>query len=190
MKTVATTVVILLLLSGAALLGYARWTRGLEEADAALAAGQFEQAIAGYDKADARFERTPAAKQLFRREYARASRNRLWALYQMKRYDDTIAAAERAPAEANPFFWSGCAFFIKARAEEKPEARIGWLARAEEQFRKAVDATPDDWDTKFNFELTTRLLAELRKQPKTPPTQLMQLLRPPTTGSKVQRRVG
>jgi tetratricopeptide (TPR) repeat protein len=127
LKALATTVVILMLLAGATLLGYARWTRGLEEADAALAAGRLEQAIAGYDQAEARFERTPAAKQLFRREYARASRNRLWALYQMKRYDDAIAAAERAPAEANPFFWSGCAFFIKAKVEEKPEARIGWI---------------------------------------------------------------
>lgn len=190
MKALGTAVVVLMLLAGVALLGYARWTRGIDEADAALSAGRLEEAIAAYDKVDARFERTPAAKQLFGREYARVSANRLWALYEMKRYDDAIAAAERAPAEAGPFFWSGCAFFIKARLEEKPEARIGWLARAEEQFRKAVDAAPDDWDTKFNFELTTRLLAELRKQPKTPPSQLMQLLRPPTTGSKVQRRVG
>src|SRR5204863_8181591 len=121
-KALATTVVVLMLLSGAALLGYARWTRGLDEADAALAAGRYEQALAGYDQAEARFERTPAAKQLFQREYARASRNRLWALYQLKRYDDAIAVAERAPAEANPFFWSGCAFFVKARTEEKPEA--------------------------------------------------------------------
>src|SRR5436190_657261 len=82
----------------------ARWTRGLDEADAALVAGRYEQALAGYDQAEARFERTPAAKQLFQREYARASRNRLWALYQLKRYDDAIAVAERAPAEANPFF--------------------------------------------------------------------------------------
>lgn len=190
MKTLAVAVVILMLIAGGTLIAYARWTGGLDEADAALAAGNLEQAIAAYDRVESRFEQTPAAKQLFRREHARATRNRLWALYEMKRYDDTIAAAERAPAEAGPFFWSGCAFFIKARLEEKPEARIGWLARAEEQFRKAVDASPDDWDTKFNYELTTRLLAELRKQPKTPPKQLMQLLRPPTTGSKVQRRVG
>ena len=57
--------------------------------------------------------------------------------------------------------------------------------------RRAVEAAPDDWDTKFDFEMVTRLAAELRKQPKTPPNQLMQLLRPqPKPGAKPVRRVG
>ena len=59
-----------------------------------------------------------------------------------------------------------------------------------EEFRKAIEATPDDWDTKFDFELATRLAAELRKQPNTPPKQMMQLLRPPTAGAKPPRRTG
>ncbi len=102
-----------------------------------------------------------------------------------------IDKAERAPEEANPHFWAGCAFVDKARVEASAEARLGWLTRAEEEFRRAVEATPDDWDTKFNFELTTRLAAELRKQPKNPPNQLMQLLRPqPKAGAKPPKRVG
>jgi hypothetical protein len=64
------------------------------------------------------------------------------------------------------------------------------LSRAEDEFRKAIEAAPDDWDTKYDFELTTRLAAELRKQPNTPPKQLMQLLRPPTAGQKAPRKVG
>jgi hypothetical protein len=83
------------------------------------------------------------------------------------------------------------AFFAKAREEEKPEAQLGWLTRAEEELRRAVEAEPGDWDTKYDFELVTRLASELRKQPKTPPNQLMQLLRPqPKLGSKPARRVG
>src|SRR5439155_279360 len=54
-----------------------------------------------------------------------------------------------------------------------------------------ADAALADWDTKFDFEMVTRLAAELRKQPKTPPNQLMQLLRPqPKPGAKPVRRVG
>ena len=74
--------------------------------------------------------------------------------------------------------------------EEKPEAMLGWLTRAEEELHKAVEAAPTDWDTKYDFELTTRLAAALRKQPKTPPKQLMQLLRPPSTSGKPAKRVG
>jgi len=130
-------------------------------------------------------------KQALSTEYNRIVSNELWLLYRLERFDQTIDKAERAPEGAQPHFWAGCAFFDKARAEENAEARLGWLSRAEEEFRRAVEAAPDDWDTKFNFELTTRLAAELRKQPKTPPNQLMQLLRPePKAGARPVKRVG
>ncbi len=190
MKTTFTAFAVVALLAGAAALLYARWTRPIADGDAALAGGQIERALASYVTADARFDRVPAARQLFAGEYQRVVANELWALYRLGRFDDTIDRADRAPEGAYPHFWSGCAFFQKASAEEKPEARLGWLTRAEEELRKAVEAAPDDWDTKYDFELTTRLAAELRKQPKTPPKQLMQLLRPPQPQGRPTRRVG
>ena len=59
-----------------------------------------------------------------------------------------------------------------------------------DEFRKAIEATPDDWDTKYDFELTSQLAAGLRKQPKMPPRQLMQLLRPPSPTGKPSKPVG
>jgi tetratricopeptide (TPR) repeat protein len=190
MKSAGAALAAVALLAGVAMLAYARWTRDLPLADQALAAGRLEEALAAYTAADSRFDRTPAARQMFGPEYDRTVANHLWVLYRLKRYDETIELAERAPASAQPHFWSGCAFFEKAVVEEKPETRLGWLSRAEEEFRKAIEATPDDWDTKYDFELTSRLAAELRKQPKTPPRQLMQLLRPPSPAGKPARSVG
>jgi len=189
-KTLASTLVVLLLVAGLGLIGYARWTAHITTADSALAGGQLDQAVKEYTLAEARFDALPAVRQLAGVEYTRVLGNHLLALYRMKRYDEVIDLAQKAPAEASPSFWSGSAFFQKAIVEEQPEARLGWLGRAEEEFRKAVEAAPDDWDTKYNFELTTRLAAELRKQPKTPPKQMMQLLRPPQPGTKTPRRVG
>jgi tetratricopeptide (TPR) repeat protein len=146
--------------------------------------------VAAYTLAEARFDALPALRQLAADEYARVMENHLLALYRLKKYDEVIDLAQRAPAQASPSFWSGSAFFQKAIVEERPDARLGWLGRAEEEFRKAIEAAPDDWDTKYDFELTTRLAAELRKQPKTPPRQMMQLLRPPQPGTKTPRRVG
>jgi hypothetical protein len=189
-KALASTVVVILLVAGLALIGYARWTRPIDDADAALADGRLDAAVVGYQAAEARFDTLPAAKQFAGTEYTRAVANHLWALYRLKRYDEAIDLAQKAPAEAAPHFWSGCAFFQKATVEGPPDARLAWLSRSEEEFRKAIDATPDDWDTKYDYELTTRLAAELRRQPNTPPKQLMQLLRPPTPGAKTPRRVG
>lgn len=190
MKALGSTFVVIVLVAGLTLIGYARWAQPLEEGDRALAEGKLEDAIARYQAAEARFAALPAAKQLVTSEYIRAVSNHFWALYRLKRYDEVIDLAQRAPAEAAPSYWAACAFFQKATVEEKPDARLGWLSRAEEEFRKAVEAAPDDWDTKYNYELTTRLSAELRKQPLTPPKQLMQLLRPPTPGAKTPRRIG
>jgi tetratricopeptide (TPR) repeat protein len=163
----------------------------LRDVDAALADGRYEQALASYADAEARFDRVAAARELFKDDYSHVMGNQLWILHRLERYDEAIDTAQRAPESARPHFWSGCAFFEKARGEEKPDPRLGWLTRAEEEFRRAVEAAPDDWDTKYDFELVTKLAAELRKQPRTPPNQLMQLLRPqPKPGAKPVKRVG
>jgi hypothetical protein len=189
LRSLGLALLALALLTGGMLLAYARWTRPASDADTALADGQFERALAGYAATEARFDDWPVTRQVFVADYDRVVFNELWLLYRLGRYDDTIDKAERAPAGASPHFWSGCALVRKAIGEKKPEARLGWLSRAEDELRHAVEAAPNDWDTKVNFELTSRLAAELRKQPKTPPAQLMELLRPPPP-AKPSRRVG
>jgi tetratricopeptide (TPR) repeat protein len=190
MRAAASTVIILLLLVGLTLVGYAQYTSAVGTADAALADGRFAEAIAGYQAAEARFDRVPAVRQIASADYTRAVANHLSALYSLKRFDEVIDLAQKAPPESQPHFWAGTALFQKATSEDQPDARLGWLSRAEDEFRKAIEAAPNDWDTKYDFELTTRLAAELRKQPNTPPKQLMQLLRPPTAGQKAPRKVG
>ena len=191
LKSLGSALMVLLLLAGGAAIAYARWSGPAADGDAALARGDLERALVEYAAAEARFDRIAASKQLFPSEYDRVVANQLWVLYRLQRYDDAIEKAERAPESASPHFWAACAFFEKARAEEKAEPRLGWLSRAEEEFHRAVEAAPGDFDTKYDFELTTRLAAELRKQPKTPPNQLMQLLRPqPKAGAKPVKRVG
>jgi tetratricopeptide (TPR) repeat protein len=190
-RAAAAAAMVLMLAAGIAALVYARWTRPAADGARALADGRYEQALASYAEAEARFDRVAAAKEFFAADYDHVMASELWLLYRLQRFDETIDKAQRAPETALPHFWSGCAFFEKARAEDKPDPRLGWLTRAEEEFRRAVEASPDDWDTKYDFELVTKLAAELRKQPKTPPNQLMQLLRPqPKPGAKPTKRVG
>jgi tetratricopeptide (TPR) repeat protein len=190
-RSAAAAAMVLMLLAGCSAIAYAQWMRPAADGDTALADGRYEEALASYADAEARFDRFAAAKELFAGDYSHVMGNRLWILHRLARYDEAVDTAQRAPERAQPHFWSGCAFFEKARAEEKPDPRLGWLTRAEEEFRRAVEAAPADWDTKYDFELVTKLAAELRRQPKTPPNQLMQLLRPqPRPGAKPVKRVG
>lgn len=190
-RSAGIAITVLLLLAGVAALGYLRWASGIIDGDRALADGRWEPALAAYATAEARLDRVPALKQLLAPEYDRVIANQLWLLYRLQQYDDVIARAERAPARAAPHFWSGLAFFAKGRAETTAAGQLGALARSEEELRRAVEGAPADWDTKYDFELVTRLAAELRRVPRTPPNQLMQLLRPqPKPGTKPSRRVG
>jgi tetratricopeptide (TPR) repeat protein len=182
---------VLALAAGVAALSYARWMRPLAEGDAALAEGRDEEALVRYADAEARFDRFAAARQFFAADYRHVMANQLWLLYRLRRFDETVDVAGRAPEGALPHFWAGAAFFEKARTADKPEPRLAWLTRAEDEFRRAVEADPGDWDTKYGFEVVTRLAGELRKRPETPPNQLMQLLRPqPKAGAKPVKRVG
>ena len=120
MRAFVSTVAVLLLLSGGALLGYAKWTNPLADADAALADGRLEDAVVSSQLAEARFDALPAAKQIVPGEHARAVGNHLLALYRLKRYDEVIDVAQKAPPAASPNFWAACAFFQKATVEEAP----------------------------------------------------------------------
>jgi tetratricopeptide (TPR) repeat protein len=178
LSSAAAVVLGLALLAGAALLAYAGWTKPLVEAAEAAHAGDADRALAAYAAAEARFDQWPVAKTLLKADYRRTMGDQLALLYRAGDYDRAIEKAALAPPDAGANFWAGCALFAKAGDEPAAEARLALLSRAEEEFRDALRLAPDDWDTKYNYELTSRLAAELRKQPKTPPKTLMQLLRP------------
>ena len=183
--------VAVLLAAGTAALAAAAWTRPVADADAALARQDWDAARDACARAEARFDRVPALRQLFADDYARVVAAQLAIAYRRERYDDVIDKAQTAPDATFPHFWAGLAFLAKGRAATKYDAQLGLLTRAEEELRRAVEQDPGDWDTKYDFELVSRLAAGLRKQPKVPPNQLMQLLRQaPTPGAKPGKRVG
>jgi hypothetical protein len=182
---------VLALIGGAGLVALSAWSRPLADARDAAEAGRLDQALEHYAAGEARFDRLPITKQILPAAYHAAIANQLSLQYELRRYDDLIEKAASSPSIAPVHFWAGSALFAKARDEEDPEIRLGWLGRAAEEFRNALSRTPDDWDTKYNYELTNRLVEELRKQPKTPPKQMLQLLRPePKAGGRPPRRVG
>lgn len=195
MKTWVTTVgssaMVLLFAGGCAMITYARWTQPIADAEAAMAAGDVARALESYAVAEKRFDAMPVLKRLLSFEYDRIIANQLRLLFHTDRNEDTIEKAARAPEGANPHFWAGAACFEQGRAEADPSARLAWFGRAQQELIKALDAAPDDFDTKFDLELALRLTWELRRRPQTPPGELMHLLRPvPKPGSVPTKRAG
>ncbi len=182
---------LLLLVGGVLLIGAGWWLRPIAEADAATRAGDTERALERYTTAERRFGRIPATRRLAPDLYNLVVANHLSLLYRLQRYDAVIDQSAGGGGDEAAPFWAGCALFSKGAMETRPEARLGWLAQSQEEFRRALEQTSGDWDAKFNYELTGRLIAELRKQPKTGKQEMMQLLRqPPKSQKEPARKVG
>jgi tetratricopeptide (TPR) repeat protein len=182
-------VAVLAFVCGLGLLAFAWWTQPLAEAFEAGRAGDGDRALERYAAAESRFATASFTKQALSSAYQAAIANQLQLQYGFGRYDEVIEQAALSPSTAPIHFWAGCALFEKARAEQKRDQRITWLNRAAEEFRKTLEREPDDWDAKFNYELSRQLLSEMREEKTAKPDKILPLLRPqPQTNAP--RRIG
>jgi len=184
---------VLALIGGAALLAYGQWSKPLLEAERAIQARDSEGALRAYSVSVARFRERPPMQQLLREDYARVAENQLAILYRTGQYETVIDTAGSAPVDAAPHFWVGCAMFAKSLQEEGADGQLQWLTRAEDEFKLALASEPGDWDTKYNYELSARLVAALRRPPKpgNKPSAI-KLLRPegPSQQREAPKKVG
>ena len=184
---------VLAVLAGGALLWLATWISPLVAADTAVREGRLTDGLNEFKTAESRLSQIPALQQVAPALLGSVQANQVRLLYQMQRYDEAIEKAGDSTSVHGTHFWSGCAMFARAAAEERGETRLEWFERAEGEFRTALSAAPDDWDTKYNYELTRSLLNRLREEPETPRRLLFELLRPQSPrsgGTAPPRRTG
>lgn len=169
---VATTV------TGLSLVCIALWLRPLVAAERALARGEIERAAQQYSVGRSRLDRLPFAEDLFPGLGDLATRNELALQYTLRRYDRILEdAGNDTSRRASASFWAGCALFDKAIGELEPKARMDLMSEAHRSFRRGLESAPEDWDTKFNFEVTARWLHLLKQQPESVPQEIIKLLR-------------
>jgi hypothetical protein len=181
-------IMLLCLVCGAGLLILSLWLQPLAEGERAAAHGQLQRGLDRFTVATARFGRLPVMQQLLPGLHAAARTNRFRLLYRRGEYATLLEQTVDAAGSASARFWAGCALYQRAMQEPGADARRTWLDRAADEFHRALELAPGDWDTKFNYELTTRLLARFREKPEPPPNRL---LRPrPREGERPSRPTG
>lgn len=184
---------LLAVIFGGLLIWLATWLTPLVDAEAAVRDGRLTDGLDAFRTAESRLSRVPALQQMAPALFGSVQANQVRLLYQMQRYDEAIEKAGDSTSVHGTHFWSGCAMFARAAAEERSQNRLEWFERAEGEFRTALAAAPADWDTKFNYELTRSLLNRLREQPETPRRLLFELIRPQSPrsgGTAPARRTG
>jgi hypothetical protein len=184
---------LLALALGSGLIWLATWLAPLTAADLAVKDGRLTDGLNAFRTAESRLSQVPALQQLAPGILGSVQANQVRLLYQMQRYDEAIEKAGDSTSVYGTHFWSGCAMFARASADEQSQSRLEWFERAEAEFRTALEARPGDWDTKFNYELTRSLLNRLREEPETPRRLLFELIRPQAPrsgGTAPPRRTG
>jgi tetratricopeptide (TPR) repeat protein len=166
------------------------WLSPIADAETAMQNNDLQTGLSDYSRAEARFDNFSFTKQLFPEEYVQSVANQFYILYELGRYDEMLEKAASSPVFADVHFWTGCALFRRAGSETDVQAQISWLERASGEFFSALKLEPDNWDVKYNYELTERLISELKDEDESPP-QVLELLRPrPRQGEEPSRKSG
>lgn len=177
-----------LLVVGAGFLAAGWWLRPIADAQQAVRDGRLQQALASYGVAEKRFASMPLARRFAPNLYDLVVTNELSALYTLKQYDEVIDKAG-ATGTRGSNFWAGCALFAKGDlAFLTPDKRMKWLSQAQQEFRRAVENAPSDFDAKFNYEVTTKVIAGVEKAPNAPRPTDLNLLTP--SNVQTPKRVG
>jgi tetratricopeptide (TPR) repeat protein len=151
------------------LLGYGVWLLQLERGARALAHGDLDKASELYTSAERPFHSVLA--RAFPEHYSRAVFPKIAILYNRGKTSDAVIELERATARAPSLaerpefaFWSGNILLRRALEATDSEIIIKHLYAAAAHFRKALEASPDDWDIKYNYELVQYVLAEQERE--------------------------
>lgn len=151
------------------LLTYGVWLLQLERGARAVAHGELEQASQLYTSAERPFHSVLA--RAFPDHFSRAVFPKIALLYNRGQTGDAAVELERAAvrspalAERPEFaFWNGNVLLRRALEATDSEIIIKHLYAAAAHYRKALEASPDDWDIKYNYELVQHVLSEQERE--------------------------
>ncbi len=139
----------------------------LEEANAALLRGDWEQARSGYQRSRGELEDSPWLRRLLAADYHDALIGEAEVLYVSGQYEEALSVlnqeAERSvefSQDPRRLLWTGNLWFRRAIEEEEEADRRDQLNAAVDFYRRGLGVSPDQWELKFNYELACLVLAQ------------------------------
>jgi len=166
------------------------WLRPIAAAEKATAAGDLDRGVQQYSAGRRRLQSIPILSNLFPGLDEVVTGNELSLQYALRRYDRILEATSGEGGGAAASFWAGCALFDRALVEVEPEKRVDMMSRAHDAFKRTLELAPDDWDAKFNYELSGRLRNILREQPDVTAQEMIRILRERGPKDRAGRRTG
>ena len=156
---------IVLLIATIVGLSYGSLLRGMDQAAEAYSRGEPEAAMKRYESIDQRLQSLGALRLIPAKDRRNLILNQARLLYALGRYDDAQERMDREAEIAGTTSNDGRFLLLKGeiafrkavwnyRESPKKDPRLleEALRTAEDNLRDSLRLTPNDWDTKFNFE--------------------------------------
>lgn len=153
------------------------------QANKAYKQGDYIKALEHYQAAEAMLDIFDFVKHLppLKYPYQRLVLNQAKVLFALGRHDAVLKKLEMSLKKAKYLdfspelhFWAGNALFFKAISRQHTEDILEDLQLVMNEYKKGLELAPEDWDLKYNYELTKRVIAE--KIEKGEEDQLIELL--------------
>ncbi len=173
-KVVAAVVLVLVVVIG---LGYGSLLRGMDRASAAYSRGDVETALQQYASIEQRLRSLGAIRLIPSEDRKNLLLNQARLLYALDRYDDAQDAMDRESEIDGGMNNDGRFLLLKGEIAFRKAVKIYTdspakdtkrleesLRTAEDNLRDALRLSPNDWDTKYNFEYVSHVRSLLNPQ--------------------------
>jgi tetratricopeptide (TPR) repeat protein len=145
----------------AALIGYAwlvfQMSRGVE----AARQGEPEAAAAIFESAEAPFRAVPWLSRILQRDYEKLVFDQAKVLFPRQdpelifaKFDEAVKNSPALRDRGEFAFWMGNLLIRRAAASDDGEEALNYLKSALAEYQRGLALAPDDWDLKYNYELT------------------------------------
>jgi tetratricopeptide (TPR) repeat protein len=173
-KTVAALVLLLVIIVG---LSYGSLLRGMDQAAAAYSRGDVDAALQQYAGIEQRLRSLGAIRLIPAKDRRNLILNQARLLYALDRYDEAQDAMDRESEIAGDTNDDGRFLLLKGEIAFRKAVKIYTdsttkdtkrleesLRTAEDNLRDALRLSPNDWDTKYNFEYVSYVRSLLNPQ--------------------------
>lgn len=159
------------------LLYYGLWIRQFHQANEAFQRGDYQQAKGYHHDAEVMLDRFQFLKHLpkLKEDYQRLVLNQVKILYAEGRYDEVLKNLEESLKKAKYLdfssefhFWAGNALFRQAIFKQEEKKVLEGMQLAMGEYQRGLELAPEDWDLKYNYELTKKMITEKIDKDKRP----------------------
>jgi tetratricopeptide (TPR) repeat protein len=157
----------LILLCSVGLVGYSWLVFQMSRGVATARHGDLETAAAIFELAETPFRMVPWLPRLLEDDYQKLTFDQVNVLFAqgepeviLDKFEEAVRNSPTIKDQGELAFWIGNLLFRRAVASQDGEEALDYLKSALAEYQRGLTVAPEDWDLKYNYEVTRQILAQ------------------------------